>query len=459
VIAFPITDAALRWLEVILAERFGHAWRLSRVDEGLRLRLAGAEGAILFDTMCEGFTQAHSDQPFTCWDTEREGWSSVLGGPLPAPGVAELPSPLIEPQGAAQVIHYDILGLTYWMLARVEEIGRTDLDNHERFPATSSHAFKHGYLDRPVVDEWLHVLGQVIQRQWPGVELKRHEFSIKMSHDVDQPSLYAFKPWRTIGRMMAGHILKRRDLEAFFTAPYVKLATRNELITADPYNTFDWLMDVSEANNLQSAFYFICGRTNPARDSDYEPEHPVIRQLMRHIHERGHEIGLHPSYDTFQSPTLLKQEADRLKRICAEEGIQQTQWGGRMHYLRWEQPTTLRAWAEAGLDYDASMGYADHVGFRCGTAHEYKAFDSRKNCQYNLKIRPLIVMDTTISSQQYMSITSEHKVASIIYDLNSKTERVVGNLELLLHNNSLHDDFIIKAMLKALMSNDGTATK
>jgi hypothetical protein len=52
---------------------------------------------------------------------------------------------------------------------RVEEIGRTDLDNHERFPATSSHAFKHGYLDRPVVDEWLHLLGQVIQRQWPGV--------------------------------------------------------------------------------------------------------------------------------------------------------------------------------------------------------------------------------------------------------------------------------------------------
>jgi hypothetical protein len=179
-LSYPITDAALRWLEVILAERFGQAWHLTRVAEGLRLQLAGAEGAILFDMLCEGFTRAHSDQPCTHWDGEREGWVSVLGGPVPAPGVANLPLPLIEQRGDEHVIRYDILGLTYWMLVRVEEVGRTDLDNHERFSAVSSHAYKHSYLDRPVVDEWLHVLGQVIQRQWPGVGLKRHQSSIKV---------------------------------------------------------------------------------------------------------------------------------------------------------------------------------------------------------------------------------------------------------------------------------------
>ncbi|MBF4237621.1 hypothetical protein EAY82_24230, partial [Vibrio anguillarum] len=77
-------------------------------------------------------------------------------------------------------------------------------------------------------------------------------------------------------------------------------------------------------------FYFICGG-NHSHDADYEPEHPVIRNLMRRIHERGHEIGLHPSYGTFQQPELIKQEAERLKRICAEESIDQHVWGGRMH--------------------------------------------------------------------------------------------------------------------------------
>ena len=52
------------------------------------------------------------------------------------------------------------------MLCRIEEIGRSDLDEHKRFPASESHAFKHNYLDRPVVDEWMHVLGQVIRMRW-----------------------------------------------------------------------------------------------------------------------------------------------------------------------------------------------------------------------------------------------------------------------------------------------------
>ena len=431
---FCMTNSTLRWLEVIFAERFGHVWHLTLTSEGLRLQLAGAEGAIVFDTLETGFTQAHSDQPCAWWDASGEGWYSVLGGVLPAPGVAELPAPLIEARAGEHIIRYDIPGLTYWMLARVEAIGRTDLDNHERFSATSSHAYKHGYLDRPVVDEWLHVLGQVMQRQWPGVELKRHEFQMRVSHDVDQPSLYAFKPWKTIARMMVGHILKRRDPKAFITAPYVKLATRNSLIEADPYNTFDWLMDVSEANGLRSAFYFICGRTHAGKDADYEIEHPVMRDLLRRIHRRGHEIGLHPSYNTFRDAAALKREADRLKRVCAEEGIAQEQWGGRMHYLRLEQPTTMRAWADAGMSYDSTLGYADRPGFRCGTCFEYPAFDPVADESLSLRIRPLIAMETTIFAPHYLGLDIGESALNTLLQLKWSCQSVGGCFTLLWHN-------------------------
>ena len=30
-----------------------------------------------------------------------------------------------------------------------------------------------------------------------------------------------------------------------------------------------------------------------------------------------------------------------------------------MHYLRWENTTTLQAWDEAGMNYDSTLGYAD----------------------------------------------------------------------------------------------------
>ncbi len=85
----------------------------------------------------------------------------MLGSPLSAHDVDEMPIPLIESICAQHVIHYDILRLTYWMLARVRYISHPDLDNHDRFLTIASHAFNKGYLGHLVVDEWLYLLGQL----------------------------------------------------------------------------------------------------------------------------------------------------------------------------------------------------------------------------------------------------------------------------------------------------------
>lgn len=446
-----LSSQTLRWLEVILAERFGHSWNLRDVPGGLELRLSGSEGCIGFDAPQSCFLERHSNQPFTRWDARAEGWISVLGDSLPVPGVASVPKPLIKRSANGYIVHYDIIGLTYWMLARVEEIGRTDLDQYERFPASSSHAFKNGYLDRPVVDEWLNLLGQIIQSQWPGLPLKRHEFKMRVSHDVDQPSLYAFKSWSTIGRMMAGHLLKRRDPQAFFTAPYVKIATRDHLIREDPHNTFAWLMDVSESCGLKSAFYFKCGKTQSNKDADYKPTHPAIRNLLKRIHQRGHEIGLHPSYNTFNKPEALKNEADQLRRICEQEKIQQPEWGGRMHYLRWRQPLTMRAWAEAGMDYDSTLGYADQAGFRCGTAHEYQAFDAEREEQLKLRVRPLIAMECSIV--EYMRLGTKREATEKFIKLKEICQSVSGSFSLLWHNSYLNSNSLKRMYSEVLNTN------
>ena len=131
--SYPISENALRWLELILKERFGHSWKLAKSGDILQLSLAGENGMIFFVNFSKCLTEAHSNQPCSLWDAEAEGWNAVLDEPLPAPGVDILPFPLIEEQNSDFIIHYDILGLVYWMLARVEEIGRTDLDEHQRF--------------------------------------------------------------------------------------------------------------------------------------------------------------------------------------------------------------------------------------------------------------------------------------------------------------------------------------
>ncbi|WP_313089864.1 polysaccharide deacetylase family protein [Stutzerimonas nitrititolerans] len=439
------TPAALAWLQILLQERFGHLFDVLPQSNSSRLAIALPGDARQISLKVDGamFARSDSDLPCTEWSAPAEGWRTALPGCLPMPGAASPVVPLITATVNGWNIGYDILGLTYWMLNRIEEIGRTDLDNHGRFPATASHAYKHNYLERPVVDEWLHVLGQVISKTWPGIELKQHTFSMKVSHDVDAPSRYGFANAKGLLRAMAGDVLKRGDLKNPLRAPWIKLNSRNKIHSSDPYNTFEWIMDLSDQHGLTSAFYFICGRTSDL-DADYEPEHPAIRALMRRIHERGHEIGLHPSYNTYQHPQMIAVEAQRLRKIAAEEGIEQARWGGRMHYLRWEQPTTLRAWAEAGMDYDSTLSYADRPGFRCGTCFEYPAFDPVENRELKLRVRPLVVMECSVIDACYSGLGVGEAAQQKLKTLKDVCRKVNGCFTLLWHNSSFANKSCIK---------------
>ena len=431
------SPAVLRWQEHVLHERFGHTFHLHHESHVLYMGLLGSTSTITFDRLLNVFNECRSDFHCHRWNAKAEGFQGVVTDAIPAPSPIHLECPLIEKTSGGMTIHYDILGLMYWMLTRAEEVGRTDLDEHDRFPAIRSHAHQHGYLERPIVDEWMHILGQVIQRQWPGISLKEHRFRTILSHDVDRPSRYGFANVPNIVRRMAGD-LTRFDLRSALSAPLLRLGTRTRLHQADPFNTFSWIMDQSEKIGIKSAFYFICGHTSTARDGDYTIDHPAIRDLMRRIYLRGHEIGLHPSYNTYQDPGILRAEAETLRRICAAEGIHQSTWGGRMHYLRWSQPSTLRAWNDAGMDYDSTLTYADRPGFRCGTCYEYPAFDPCSGQILHLRIRPLVVMDGSVVNPKYMGLGNKEEATAILLQLRRRCEECNGLFTLLWHNSELN---------------------
>lgn len=443
------TEEMLSWLSLILSERFGLDFTLIVSNEGMVLSHDTSDQTILFTDQDDQFYVTASRLDCFWWDSVKAGFEYPLEPLIPAPSSLKLPERVVVFNEDGASIHYDILGLIYWALTRLEEVGSNELDAHQRFPATSSHAYKYHYLDRPIIDEWLNILGQVIQRVWLEVKLKQHDFNMYVSHDVDTPSLYAFQPWNNVIRMMAGHLLKRQDIKSFFLAPYIKLTSICSLSRFDPFNTFEWLMDVSEANNTRSAFYFICGRTHRNKDADYEIEHPIMRRLIKRMHERGHEVGLHPSYNTYLKPDLIKQEYSRLRTVCTEEGVEQAAWGGRMHYLRWQQPITMNALADAGLNYDTTLGYADRPGFRCGTCYAYPAFDPVTQSMKSLRIRPLIVMESTLMGKEYMNLGSEN-ILSYILQLKDACKKVGGSFSLLWHNSTLISDEQRHLFVKAI---------
>ena len=428
------TNNALVWLSLVLEERFGFKFFIRHLDSGLALYISEITGSYILFPMSEpAFRTAQADMPCTQWHGVGEGWVSRIGQPLPAPGVSVLPKPLIVQKEDHHLIQYDILGLTYWALNRIEEIDSDKLDSHGRFPAVHSHAYKHKYLDRPVVDEWLHLLGQVIQRQWPELRCKQHQFKMQVSHDVDAPSRYGFCSFADIPRKMIGDLVRGNNYKSIISAPLIRLNSKTKLHPVDIYNTFDWIMSMSEDHNLVSAFYFICGRTSEL-DADYELEHSSIRELLRRIHLRGHEVGLHPSYGTFNKPELILLEAQRLRKVMNDEGVHQENFGGRMHYLRWEHPGTLQALSDAGLSYDSTLGYADLPGFRCGTCFEYPGFNPITQNLLKIRIRPLVVMECTVISSRYMNLGCGENALNEISKLKAYCRQVDGCFTLLWHN-------------------------
>jgi hypothetical protein len=202
-------------------------------------------------------------------------------------------------------------------------------------------------------------------------------------------------------------------------------------ISSDPFNTYASLMSAGEALGVPSEFYFMTSQRGQRYQEAYDLEQPELQDLLREVHRRGHIIGLHASYDSFRSASMLGQERDRLVSGAKRAGIRLESVGGRQHYLRWEHPTSWQAWEKAGLAYDGTLGFPDEVGFRCGTSREYPVFDPVTAELLRLRERPLAVMDVAMSDTMALDRVETVKTLESLW---AAVSRVGGTLEVLVHN-------------------------
>ncbi len=331
-------------------------------------------------------------------------------------------------------IGVDIFGGAFFMLARYEEMVTSVRDRYDRFPARASLAWREGFLERPLVNEYLEILWTALHRLWPRLERRPRSHRVCLSHDVDRPFSVAGRSPVAVSRSLLADVLLRRDMGLARRRVQAWIRTRHGILDSDPANTFALLMDLSERQGRQSAFYFMACSRPHAQGASYALEHPWIRQLMRRIHERGHEVGLHTSDRAYLDRGETCRQFEKLRQVCGEEGIVRSSWGGRHHYLRWRNPTTWEDWSAAGLDYDSTLGFADHVGFRSGVCYEYSTFSLCTRRALRLRERPLIAMEETLLRHMGLSWPS---ACERILRLNAVCKSFAGDFTLLWHNSSL----------------------
>jgi peptidoglycan/xylan/chitin deacetylase (PgdA/CDA1 family) len=391
-------------------------------------------------------------------DSDWLGPSSLPGHPLPVWDAGELGAgglcvspevPVIfgrrdgKPvvQGSACInLPIDIFGSCFFMLSRYEEAVSARRDAHDRFPAVESIAWKAGFLDRPIVDEYVGILWTAMERIWPGLRRRPLRPRTRVTCDVDSPYSGNVKsPVMTL-KNMAGDLIWRKSAVAALRTGLNTLCSSWGDYRFDPMNTFDWIMDVNEKAGNRVAFYFMAGCPADAMNGCYSIHEPRIRALMRRIHARGHEIGLHGGYGSYLDEAQCVKEAGILREVMESEGICQAGMGNRQHYLRWRTPETARCLEKAGMEYDSTLGYADRPGFRCGTSFPYPMYDLTGRKPLRLRQHPLVLMEGTVVDDSYIGMGYTERALDLMLELKRRALRPGGNFTLLWHNSALGSD-------------------
>jgi hypothetical protein len=332
--------------------------------------------------------------------------------------------PIAEHRPDGSVIFYaDIIAASFFMLSRWEETVVPVRDQHDRFPGNVSVAWKQGFLDRPVVDEYAMILREWLKVVLPRWEPGRNEFKVHLSHDIDHVRLFPDLNSRLI--RFGSNLFKRRDLRSAINTIFW-----NQSLGSDPYfqRIYD-LAKISLENGLSNDTFFMMSARKSDKDAGYDIASPHLRGCIDFLLGQGFEIGLHPSYYAYNDLIRMEEEKTQIETVLSRQVR-----SARQHYLRFKIPETWRIQSQVGLLYDCTLSFADQVGFRCGTCHPFKPFDAVTNTELAIQERPLIVMDRTIVD--YLSLPPTEGI-DLIHKLALRCRSVEGTFTLLWHNTSI----------------------
>lgn len=319
------------------------------------------------------------------------------------------------------LFQFDILASSFYMLSRYEEYLLFVKDEHERFTAIESLAYKTNFLNLPVVHLWAKQLRDKIFKTHPDFLFPTRIFTQINTIDID--IAYAYKG-KSFARRFGGLIRSMLHFNIKDVFQRISFLFHRK----DPFNTYKILKSIQEKSNATNVYFFQVGE-NGAYDKNL-PLNNVMLKLITAISEYA-VIGIHPSYQSNKNLDILTQEKYDLSEIV---GNQITK--SRQHFIKMVFPLTYENLISVGITEDYTMGFADQIGFRAGIAIPYPFFNLQTNEQRPLIIVPFQIMDGTF--KDYMKLTSDEAILKV-QEIKEIIQEVNGQLVSIFHNSSLTD--------------------
>jgi len=312
----------------------------------------------------------------------------------------------------------DPIASIFYVLTRYEEYICESKDEHGRFPSAKSALIKFNWIEQCVCDRWALEILKFIDAE---NLIVKTEPKLIPTFDIDNTYAYKLKT----GKVKILSICK--DIMTFnFTRLKERIAVNKG--QKDPYDTFDVIREIGVKYADMKLFWLIGERSE--KDRNISIENLEHQQLIIAL-DRDFEVNLHPSYNSNGNTQIIEKEKISLQHVLDREIIR-----SRQHYLRFDLPRTFNALLSAGFQHEYSMGFAERVGFRSGTARSHFWFNLETNEITKLKIHPFAYMDGTLNEYMNLSI-SESKQK--IKDLFTEVSTFGGDFIFIWHNETIGD--------------------
>lgn len=319
----------------------------------------------------------------------------------------------------------DPVASVFYILTRYEEYNLEICDLHGRFPFEYSILNKLGLIDRAMCDHWSRFLIDLLDKDLSleaaiRTSLTKGGMRFVPTFDIDNSFAYLHKKGLRKVFSTAKDVLN---------ADWNRIKERKKVNSGeikDPYDTYDKIEEVALICEETRIFWLVGDKGD--KDRNISVEQKDQKELIQRL-ESSLQIGLHPGYQSFGSGEKISNELKRLESICGHPIT-----SSRQHFLRFRLPKTYRQLLNAGITDEYSMGFAEHTGFRCGTARAHPWFDLNTNEKTDLMIHPFVYMDGTL--REYMKLTIEES-KDLIRELHNEVKRTGGDFVFIWHNETI----------------------
>jgi len=259
--------------------------------------------------------------------------------------------------------------------------------------------------------------------------------NIVVTHDVD-----AIKKTFPIRLKQGGfnlynafRLILRGDTHSAFDKfkAFLKFTLGNE-----DWWTLEWLLELEKREGIKAHFNFYADHRPKTlkrwlMDPWYSLDSKKMQSFFEAIKQANATIGLHPTYDAWESSQLLMAQKHHLenKAKCEVKSC-------RQHWLRFAWDKTWSAQSDAGLKQDTTLMFNDRPGFRASAALSWKPWNSSQ--LHTINEMPTVLMDSQF--YDYQTLNSSERKASLECWVD-EVKAVRGEAAVLWHPHTLTNDY------------------